>query len=59
MTGDEGSGVGVGIATGLGGSGGGVLQAATKAAATLDTKATSQKRRGAVVKGSCLMLVMV
>ena len=59
MTGDEGSGVGAGIATGLGGSSGAVLQAATNAAAALDTSATNQKRRGAAVKGSCFMMVVV
>ena len=56
MTGELGSGVGVGMATGLEGSGGALLHAATNAAAALDTPATSQKRRGAVLKGSCLMV---
>lgn len=52
--GDEGS-VGAGAAT-FGGSGGAVLQAATRAAAALDTKAINQKRRGAAIKGSCLIV---
>ena len=56
MTGEVGSGAGVGIATGFEGSSGELLQAATNAAAALDITATSQKRRGAVVKGSCLMV---
>ena len=53
MTGEVGSGAGVGMATG---SKGELLQAATNAAAALDIPATSQKRRGAVIKGSCLMV---
>lgn len=55
-TGDEGSGMGVGVATDLGGSSGVLLQATSRAATALDTVATSQKRRGAAVKGSCLMV---
>ena len=58
MTGEEGSGIGI-TTTGLGGSGNAVLQAVTKPAVALDTNATSQKRRGAAVKGSCLMVVVV
>lgn len=55
MMGDEGSGMGVGVATGFGASTGVLWHAASNAAAALDTRAVSQKRRGAAVKGSCLM----
>lgn len=55
ITGDDGSGVGTGVAT-LGSSIGAVLHAATKVAAAPDIKAASQKRRGAAVKGSCLIV---
>ena len=58
MTGEEGSGIGI-TTFGLGGSDGAVLQEAINAAAALDNNATSQKRRGAAVKGSCLMVVVV
>ena len=56
MTGEEGSGAGVKMATGFAASMGAFLHAATNAATALDTPATSQKRRGAVLKGSCLMV---
>jgi len=59
ITGEEGSATGaagLGATVGAVGAGGAVLHAATNAAAAPDTNATSQKRRGAAVKGSCLMV---
>jgi hypothetical protein len=53
MTAEGGSEAGAVGAGGWPGADGAVLQAATNAAAALDTRATSQKRRGAAVGESC------
>ena len=55
ITGEEGSATGAATFGGAEGSGA-VLQAEASAAAALETSATSQKRRGAIFRGSCLMV---
>jgi hypothetical protein len=59
MTAEGGSEAGAVGAGGWPGADGAVLQAATNAAAALDTRATSQKRRGAAVGESCRMVLIL